>query len=57
MKSKTQRFGFVCMAFVVVVALGGWTSPLQAQVTYSGRAFAAFVNLPTLGFGQVRSLL
>jgi len=51
MKSKTQRFGFVCMAFVVVVALGGWTSPLQAQVTYSGRAFAAFVNLPTLGFG------
>src|SRR2546427_11460573 len=51
MKSETRHFWFGCTAFVVVIAMSGWASPLQAQVTYSGRAFAAFVNLPTLGFG------
>src|SRR2546426_10730471 len=51
MKSKTRHFWFGCTAFVVVIALSGWATPLQAQVTYSGRAFAAYVNLPTLGLG------
>ena len=49
MKSKTQRFRLVCVAFIAVIALSGWAPPLQTQVTYSGRAFAAFVNVPTLG--------
>src|SRR2546426_497217 len=51
MKSETKHFWFGCTAFVVAIALSGWATPLQAQVTYSGRAFAAYLNLPTLGLG------
>jgi hypothetical protein len=51
MNSNTKHFRFGCAAFVVAIALSVWASPLQAQVTYSGRAFAAYVNLPTLGLG------
>jgi hypothetical protein len=51
MNSNTKHFWFGCAAFVVAIALSGWASPLQAQVTYSGRAFAAYVNFPTLGLG------
>jgi len=51
MKSETKHFWFGCTAFVVAIALSGWATPLQAQVTYSGRAFAAYINLPTLGLG------
>lgn len=51
MRSETKHFWFGCTAFGVVIALSGWASPLHAQVTYSGRAFAVYVNLPTLGLG------
>lgn len=38
------------LALAVVLLLGlGWISPAQADITYGGRAFAAFINLPTLG--------
>jgi len=35
----------------MIIGLAGWCSTAQAQVTYSGRAFAAYVNAPILGFG------
>src|SRR5437867_10945560 len=50
MKMHTHgvRFALVCLLLIFGIA---WASQAQADVTYSGRAFAAFVNVPTLGVG------
>ncbi len=50
MKMHTQgvRFALACLLLIFGIA---WASPAQAVVTYSGRAFAVFLNVPTLGVG------
>lgn len=48
---RKKRFLVFAFAAVCLLTLGlGWVSPVQA-ITYSGRGFAAFVNVPTLGIG------
>src|SRR3989441_11397456 len=49
MQNQGVRFALACLLLIFGIA---WASPAQADVTYSGRAFAAFVNVPTLGVGQ-----
>jgi hypothetical protein len=46
--SQGMRCAFACLLFIFGIA---WGSPAQADVTYSGRAFAVFLNVPTLGVG------
>ena len=51
MSSKARYSRIGCAAFVTVASLAGWCSTAQAQVTYSGRAFAAYLNAPILELG------
>src|SRR5713226_4711354 len=51
MSSKARYLRIDCAVFVTVTSLAGCCSTAQAQVTYSGRAFAAYLNAPTLGLG------
>lgn len=53
MKTRAQYVRLACAVFLVLVLGLAWTSPLQAGVTYTGRAFGAFVNVPTLGVGPM----
>jgi len=46
MHNQGVRFTLACLLLIFGIA---WASPVQADVTYSGRAFAAFVYVPTLG--------
>src|SRR6266446_7556439 len=46
MHNHSTQFVLACLLLVFGFA---WTAPAQADITYSGRAFAAFVNVPTLG--------
>jgi hypothetical protein len=43
--NHSVRLALTCLLLVFGLV---WASPVQAEVTYSGRAFAAFVNVPTL---------
>jgi len=53
MKTPAESLRLACAAvLVLVVGLAG-TSPARAEITYSGRAFAAYVNVPTLGVGPL----
>jgi hypothetical protein len=47
-QNQGVRFALACLLLIFGIA---WASPVQADVTYSGRAFAAFLNVPTLGVG------
>jgi len=62
MHNQGARFALACLLLIFGIAWAspaqanppsgrGAVSPAQAGVTYSGRAFAAFVNVPTLGVG------
>src|SRR5713101_3235947 len=46
MHNQGVRFTLACLLLIFGIA---WASPVQADVTYSGRAFGAFVDVPTLG--------
>src|SRR3989442_7522085 len=48
MQNHGVRFALACLLLMFGIA---WASPAQADVTYSGRAFAVFLNVPTLGVG------
>jgi len=50
MKTQNQSMQFALASLLLVFGLA-WASPVQAEVTYSGRAFGAFLNVPTLGVG------
>ena len=51
MKMHNQGVRFALASLLLIFGIA-WASQAQADVTYSGRAFAAFVNVPTLGVGQ-----
>lgn len=44
--------GWIAIATLLLIFGAAWDSPVQAEVTYSGRAFGAFVDVPTLGIGE-----
>jgi len=46
MHNQGMRFTLACLLLILGVA---WASSAQADVTYSGRAFGAFVNVNLLG--------
>ena len=48
MHDHSARFVLACLLLIFGFA---WAAPAQADITYSGRAFAAFVNVPTLSVG------
>jgi len=48
MQNHGVRFALASLLLIFGIA---WGSPAQADVTYSGRAFAVFLNVPTLGVG------
>src|SRR3989442_13149661 len=50
-KMHNQGVRFTLASLLLIFGIA-WASQAQADVTYSGRAFAAFVNVPTLGVGQ-----
>lgn len=51
MRTRAQHLRFACVAILAVILGLAWTMPVQAEVTYTGRAFGAFANAPTLGVG------
>src|SRR5438445_13102709 len=59
MHNQGVRFTLACLLLIFGIAWGSpawpWDqtggTPAPTGVTYSGRAFAAFVNVPTLGVG------
>jgi hypothetical protein len=51
MRTRAQHLRFACAGFLALILGLAWTSPAQAEVTYTGRAFGAFVSVPTLGVG------
>lgn len=53
MKIQTGYLRFICATCLIILLGLVWISPVQAETTYSGRAFAASVNSPTLGAGPV----
>lgn len=53
MKTRAQYVRLACAVFLGLVLGLAWTAPVQAGVTYTGRAFGAFVNVPTLGVGPM----
>lgn len=56
MKVYAQRSRLTCAALLVLVLGLAWASPARADganVIYTGRAFGAFLNVPTLGVGPV----
>jgi hypothetical protein len=46
MHNQGVRFALACLLLIFGIA---WASPVQADVTYSGQAFGAFVNVNLLG--------
>ena len=46
MHNQGVRFSLACLLLILGVA---WGSPVQADVTYSGQAYGAFVNVNLLG--------
>jgi hypothetical protein len=53
---KTQSQGLPCVLASLLLIFGfAWASPLKAEVTYSGRAFGAFVSVPALGISTTLS--
>jgi hypothetical protein len=54
MKTQNQgrQFALACLLLVFGLA---WATPVQAEVTYSGRAFGAFVSVPALGISTTLS--
>lgn len=51
MRTRVQHLRLACAGFLALILGLAWTLPVQAEVTYTGRAFGAFVNVPTLGVG------
>ena len=51
MRIRTLNGRLASALLLLFVATVAWVTPVQADVTYSGRAYAAFLNLPTLGVG------
>src|SRR5438874_4702633 len=51
MRSKS-RFTLAYAACLILLFELSWSSPAQAQ-TFGGRAFAAYVNVPTFGAGPI----
>jgi len=49
-QNQDRQFALACLLLVFGLA---WATPVQAEVTYSGRAFGAFLNVPTLGVGPI----
>jgi hypothetical protein len=47
-RNRSAQLVLGCLLLILGFA---WASPARADITYSGRAFAAFVNVPTLGVG------
>jgi hypothetical protein len=43
--NHSVRLALTCLLLVFGLV---WASPVQAEVTYSGRAFSVFLNVPTL---------
>lgn len=54
MKTQNQGLQFALACLVLLFGLA-WAAPVQAEVTYSGRAFGASLNLPTLGINTTLS--
>src|SRR2546425_11129946 len=54
MKSTTQRprMRLACAACFLLIFALAWSSPAQAR-TFGGRAFAAYVNVPSPGAGPL----
>ncbi|MGH9893847.1 MAG: choice-of-anchor P family protein [bacterium] len=48
MRTRAQHLRFTFAGFLALALGFAWTSPVHAEVTYTGRAFGAFVNVPTL---------
>lgn len=53
MRTRAQLLRFACVGFLALILGLAWTSAVQAEVTYTGRAFGAYVNVPSLGVGPV----
>lgn len=53
MKSRMRFLKFLLAACAILVWGIGWATPVQAQITYTGRAFGAYVNVTTLNVGPV----
>ena len=52
MNRKMHNQGVRCALACLLLIFGmAWASSAQADVTYSGRAFSVFLNVPTLGIG------
>jgi hypothetical protein len=51
MKLHKRILSLAAMLSVLLISGPVGVSPVQADTTYSGRAFAAYVNVPTLGAG------
>src|SRR5437660_10514957 len=47
-RNRSAQFVLACLLLIFGFA---WAPHAQADITFSGRAFAAFVNVPTLGVG------
>jgi hypothetical protein len=54
MKTQNQGLQFALACLVLLFGLA-WAAPAQAEVTYSGRAFGAFVSVPALGISTTLS--
>jgi hypothetical protein len=52
MKIHNQGMWLVLACLMLLFGLT-WASTVQAEVSYSGRAFGALVNFPTLGIGPI----
>jgi hypothetical protein len=51
MRIKARYLEVACVASLLVLLGLAWAFPAETQVTYTGRAFGAFVNVPTLAVG------
>ena len=51
MKSRMRFLKVSLAAGAILVGGMAWATPVQAQITYSGRAFGAYVTVPTLNVG------
>lgn len=53
MKIRLSYLRFSYMACIILIFGFSWSSTAQAATTYSGRAFAALVDITTMGIGPV----
>jgi len=55
MRTRGEHSRLACAVSLSLILGLAWTIPVQAGVTYTGRAFGASVNVPSLGVDQVIS--